>query len=171
MAPSKKEFIGVQIGEVRTASKKGLLRTSAIGSCIGITFYDPDTKTGGLAHIMLPGKAPEDASSGRTKYAENAIEQVLAEFSSMGISARHLKVVLAGAGNVLAKRNDTICKELLASVLETLKARKLRIEGQDTGGTDARALSLDLDTGRVCCEKNAGKMTLLSPGVTTGHEK
>jgi len=163
--------IDVAIGEVSISEKRGVLRTTAIGSCIGLTFYDPVTKTGALAHIMLPGKAPKHRKSGKTKYAGNAIDQVLAGMSSMGVKARHLKVSLAVAGNILAKHNDTICDEILASVLETLNDRKLSIEGQDTGGTRARTLSLDLQTGKVVCEKSGGERKVLSPGVPADYEK
>ena len=35
---------------------EGRIITYALGSCIGITFYDPVTRLGALLHIMLPAQ-------------------------------------------------------------------------------------------------------------------
>ena len=51
--------IKVGIGDVQFSRNKDRLITFALGSCIGITFYDPMTKAGALLHIMLPERIRE----------------------------------------------------------------------------------------------------------------
>ena len=51
--------IKVGIGDVQFSRNTDRLITFALGSCIGITFYDPQTKAGALLHIMLPERVRE----------------------------------------------------------------------------------------------------------------
>ena len=46
--------IKVGIGDMKFARGDSRVITYALGSCIGITFYDPLIKLGALLHIMLP---------------------------------------------------------------------------------------------------------------------
>ena len=46
--------IKVGIADMKVARVQGLLITYALGSCIGVTLYDPVIKLGGLLHIMPP---------------------------------------------------------------------------------------------------------------------
>ena len=48
--------ISVGIADMKLTRQEGVLITYALGSCIGITFYDPMIKLGALLHIMLPEK-------------------------------------------------------------------------------------------------------------------
>ncbi len=45
----------VDVADMRVSAVKGdVLVTHALGSCLGITVYDPTTHVGGLLHVMLP---------------------------------------------------------------------------------------------------------------------
>lgn len=48
--------ISVGIADMKIARQEGELITYALGSCIGVAFYDPMIKLGALLHIMLPEK-------------------------------------------------------------------------------------------------------------------
>ena len=47
----------IGIGEYRVGSFPMI--TIGLGSCIGLTLYDPNLRLGAMVHIMLPGKAGE----------------------------------------------------------------------------------------------------------------
>ena len=49
----------VGIGDMKFSRGEGRIITYALGSCIGITFYDPVTRLGALLHIMLPAQFEE----------------------------------------------------------------------------------------------------------------
>ena len=44
----------VGIADMKFARQEGILITYALGSCVGISLYDPMIKLGALVHIMLP---------------------------------------------------------------------------------------------------------------------
>ena len=48
--------VSVGIADMKITRREGILITYALGSCIGISFYDPMIKLGALLHIMLPQK-------------------------------------------------------------------------------------------------------------------
>ena len=66
---SVQQIIDVNAGEVKAARKPAMLRSVAIGSCIVIVAYNREKGVGAMAHIMLPGYAPEQSSE-KTKYAD-----------------------------------------------------------------------------------------------------
>lgn len=55
--------ISVGIADMKLTRQEGVLITYALGSCIGITFYDPMIKLGALLHIMLPEKTNSQDSN------------------------------------------------------------------------------------------------------------
>ena len=55
--------ISVGIADMKITRQEGILITYALGSCIGISFYDPMIKLGALLHIMLPEKGRQHGAS------------------------------------------------------------------------------------------------------------
>ena len=145
MALSK--YIDVNTGEVKT-SKKTPLGVAAIGSCIIITSYDPQNKVGAIAHIMLPGRSP-DNNSEKTKYAQDAIDQLLQTMKNAGSDPSDLEICLVGAGNVLEKHDDTICEDNINSITEILKAKKIKPKASILGGIKRKGVVLDVKNGTV----------------------
>jgi len=64
-------------GEVKTGVKDDILRTVAIGSCLVIVAYDVKEQIGALAHIMLPGKAPDNKELQKNRYTVNALSELI----------------------------------------------------------------------------------------------
>ena len=60
----------VGIGDMKFSRGEGRIITYALGSCIGITFYDPVTRLGALLHIMLPAQF-EGKDSNPFKFADS----------------------------------------------------------------------------------------------------
>jgi len=156
------KIIDVQIGQVKAAQGKAILRSKAIGSCIAIVAYDRVRKIGALAHVMLPGKAPARKKRGaKTRYAADAIDAILTQMTQLGSKTDDIKVVLVGGGNVLGRKDDTICKDNVESVLELLLQKQLNVQAQAVGGTARRSVSLDVERGIVfCTEGNGSEMQL-----------
>ncbi len=79
-----KEVIDISTGAVEVAGAGAILRSNAIGSCIVIAAYDSSKKVGAMAHIMLPGRAPKGADSERTRYAADAIDEMIDRMTRTG---------------------------------------------------------------------------------------
>ena len=46
--------IKVGMADLNICKCPDVITTLGLGSCVGIALYDPVTKLGGLAHVMLP---------------------------------------------------------------------------------------------------------------------
>jgi len=147
--PKKQQELFVATGCLGIGSKNGLIRTSPLGSCVAVIAYDKSTKTGGIAHIMLPGKSPTKNKAEENKYAQNAIENLLDALKSLGSNKTNIEICLVGGANVLRKKNDTIADNLIFSIFEILERKKLSTKTTSLGGYERRTAKLWLHSGLV----------------------
>jgi len=158
-----KDFVDVNTGEVVVCSGKFVLRALAMGSCIALTAYDATTQIAAMAHIMLPGRAPQ-RSRQKTRYAVNAIEQMLDRMCGQGANAGNIEACLIGAGNVLRKKDDTICEDNIEFVTGILAAKDIPVRASVVGGTKRKSAYLDTATGTVTyCRGNEVEKQLWRP--------
>jgi chemotaxis receptor (MCP) glutamine deamidase CheD len=54
-----------------------------------------------------------------------------------------------GAGNVLKKQDDTICKNNIDSITRLLKEKHIPVRASVLGGTERKGISLDIKNGSV----------------------
>lgn len=127
----------------------GILKTSPLGSCVAVVAYDKTIKTGGIAHIMLPGNSPTKDKAEENKYAVNAIENLLYELLKLGSNTANIEICLLGGANVLRKENDTIANNLISSIFEIMEKKKLSIKKTSLGGYERRTAKLILHSGIV----------------------
>jgi len=142
------DIIDVDTGQVAVKRGPFLLRANAIGSCIAVAAYDAKTGIAGMAHVMLPDKAPGKEML-KTKYAFDSIEYLFDLMVQAGSNPADIEVCLVGAGNVLRKDDDTICQCNIQSVTSILEERKIPIRGSVLGGTERKSALLDAETGSV----------------------
>ena len=139
----------VATGYMTTGSKNGVIRSTPLGSCVAVIAYDKTKKTGGMAHIMLPGKSPTKDKAEENKYAENAIANLLDALKSLGSNKANIDICLVGGANVLRKENETIADNLILNIIEILEQEKLSINATSLGGYERRTAKLCLHSGRV----------------------
>jgi len=139
----------VATGYLATGSQNGVIRSTPLGSCVAVIAYDKTSKTGGIAHIMLPGKSPTKDKAEENKYAENAIENLLDALKSLGSKKANIEICLVGGANVLRKENDTTADNLILSIFEIMERKKLSIKTTSLGGFERRTAKLTLHTGSV----------------------
>lgn len=142
------KIIDVNTGEVKAAVEKGILRAIGIGSCVVVVAYALRGKIGGMAHIMLPGIAPQQSLE-KTKYAFDGIEQLLNQMFETGASTDEIEVCLVGAGNVLQKEDDAICDANIESVTGILKEKSIPVMVSALGGTKRKSVFLDVEDGSI----------------------
>ena len=142
------KIIDVNTGEVKAAVEKGILRSVGIGSCVVVAAYNLSRKIGGMAHIMLPGTAPQQSLE-KTKYAFDGIEQLLNQMFETGANTDEIEVCLVGAGNVLQKKDDTICNANIKSVTSFLEEKDISVMASVLGGTTRKSVFMDVEDGRI----------------------
>lgn len=158
-------IIEVATGEVKFCFGSGILSAGALGSCIAVIAFDRELCCGGVAHVMLPGRARNGGDPCRMRYAENALEELFSQFVRFGADPARLHLCLAGAGNVLERPDDTICAGNIASVTSFLQARSLTPCAESLGGVKRRRVCLHLPSGRVECAIGDGPFFLLNNGL------
>ena len=141
--------ISVGIADMKIARQEGELITYALGSCIGIAFYDPMIKLGGLLHIMLPEKSATDSNV--LKYADSGIRETLRKLYAFGATKGRLVVKIAGGAKMFETFNNAewgnIGERNIKSVKEALRREGIRLLKEDCGANYARTLYFDAATG------------------------
>lgn len=132
----------------------GVLKTTGLGSCVGLTLYDPRVKVGGMAHVMLPSS--EIAREGHiniAKYADQAIPELIRRMIEQGAATNRLQAKMAGGAQMffLMVNNDTmrIGPRNVESCREILRQYSIPIKAEDTGGSYGRTIELHCATGKL----------------------
>uniref|UniRef100_A0A7V0Z3M5 Probable chemoreceptor glutamine deamidase CheD n=1 Tax=candidate division WOR-3 bacterium TaxID=2052148 RepID=A0A7V0Z3M5_UNCW3 len=137
--------IKVGIGEVKFVRGEVILSAYGVGSCVVLALYEPKTRTGGLAHILLPHGA-----DGSFKHPKGAIEELLRHFSEMGIEQNQIVAKIAGGSTMFGELLQTSIGE--RNVLETreqLRRHSIPIVGEDVHGNWGRTIFFNVSTGEV----------------------
>ena len=133
-------------GEIAIGSDNELLVSTPLGSCIAIIAYDKKNKIGGIAHVMLPGKAPNN-SKNENRYAENAFSNLFKQLTELDYKNKKFDLCLVGGANVLKKQQETICDDILESIKNIVSRNKINLVISKVGGYKRRSVSLDISTG------------------------
>ncbi len=145
------EIIKVGMADLNVIKHPGTLTTLGLGSCVGITLYDPMTKISGLAHIMLPSSKTIRNNSNVAKFADTGIAQLLENVLRMGASKYRLVSKIAGGSQMFSftNKNDImkIGERNVIATKEILEGLKIPIIAEDTGGNFGRTIELYSDSG------------------------
>jgi len=144
-----KNEISVNSGEVGVCKGEGVLRASAIGSCVVVAVFIPDCRIGGMAHVMLPGASRDRDPSGRTRYAEDAMQEMMRKMADLGTKESRIYACLIGGGNLLGDDHYSPGPEIVQSLAEILRRMSITPVAMEVGGTQRRSCSLDVGCGRV----------------------
>ena len=156
-----KKNIDVSTGEVKSGNHQTILESNGIGSCVVVVAYDSVKRNGALAHVMLPGRALKKDEGQKTKYASDAIEELINQLKSIGTNEKDIEACLAGGGNVLKEVNCTIGIDNLVSVEKELLKEGIPIKDRAVGGTERRTVALDTEKGIVIYTEGDSKKKVL----------
>lgn len=119
--------------------------TLGLGSCIGITLYDPHAKIGGLVHIMLPSIDQARSKDNKAKFADTGIEYLVEEMVKQGAFKRRLEAKIAGGASMFSFGNSQMKIGLRNAEMtrKVLKDLNIPIISEDTGDKYGRTIELD----------------------------
>jgi chemotaxis protein CheD len=143
------KIVNVSTGEVKVGRKGKILKSTAIGSCVVIAAYYSGKNLGAMAHVMLPGKAPKNSYGESTRYAADALGEMISRMTIKGANLCDLEAFLVGAGNVLKKQDDSVCKNNIESITQLLKEKHIPVRAAVLGGTERKGISMDIESGSV----------------------
>lgn len=143
--------IKVGMADLKVTKAPNSLTTLGLGSCIGLTLYDPVSKVGGMVHYMLPDSTKLKNNTNIAKFGDTGIRELYRQMISSGANPRRLVAKIAGGakmfevsglsdvGNV-GQRNAEQAKFML-------KELKIPLVAQDTGLNYGRTVVLDCENG------------------------
>jgi len=136
-----------------SADPEDVLVTHALGSCLGIAVYDPALCLGGMLHTMLPqGRTnSEKAKANPFMFVDTGVPAFFRALYELGAVKSRLVVKVAGGANVHNAQNDRfeIGKRNYIILKKLLWKNNILINSEDTGGTIARTMYLEIATGRT----------------------
>jgi chemotaxis protein CheD len=145
--------IRVGIADYKTAYTPSKIITIGLGSCVGIAFYDPINKIGGLAHIMLPDSRQFNNVANPVKFADLAIPLLIDKMESLGANKRLFVAKIAGGASMFNFSDKSLIMDIgnrnVKSVKEVLGKLSISIKGEDTGGSQGRTMMLHVDSGKT----------------------
>jgi len=137
----------VGIGDCAITRSPVKIKTSGLGSCVGVTIYDRHEKIGGLLHTMLPNRKKAGIKDKPAKFTDAGIEYLVAEIIKNGGSKRKLEAKLVGGASMFENSHMSIGERNIKSARETLKKLRVEIIAEDTGKNYGRTIIFDTFTG------------------------
>jgi len=144
--------VKVGIADLNTVTAPSAIRTSGLGSCVGVVLYDLSKQIAGLAHIMLPYANPNKEDN-QYKYADTAIGILIDKLLSKKAAKYHLKAKIAGGAQMFQLTTGTDVMRIgprnVEAVREQLEEHRIPIVAEDVGGNSGRTIEFYPDTGRL----------------------
>jgi chemotaxis protein CheD len=128
------------------------LITYSLGSCIGITIYDPVAHVGGMLHFMLPDSRLDQVKSRKNPYmfADTGIPPLFKNAYKLGAKKQRMRVIVVGGAQVHDQNGFfNIGKRNYMAVRKILWRNNVMIDYEDVGGNVNRTLKLAIKTGQA----------------------
>jgi chemotaxis protein CheD len=146
----------VGMAETKVAKGTGRFVAYGLGSCVGVTLYDPRKKVGGMAHIMLPSSREHSPVVTRPKFADTAIDDLLEEILRLGAKKDGLEAKLVGGANMftaLYGQSVPIGLRNVMAARKKLMEAGVRLAAEEVGGSQGRTVAFSLEDGRIQIKK------------------
>jgi chemotaxis protein CheD len=157
-------LVVVGIAEMKvSADPRDALVTYSLGSCVGLSLYDPAGPMGGLVHCMLPLSKldAEKALTSPCMFTDTGVLALLQAMFDLGAARERLIAKVAGGANLLDDQGLFRIGERNHAVLQkVLSKNNIRLAGEDVGGTAARTMTLDLASGRTAVRSGGREFEL-----------
>ena len=150
----------VGVGGLAVSNNQSLvLSTYSLGSCLGISIYDPVSRAGGLLHAMLPDSSinPEKAAEQPAMFVDTGVCALFRAAYELKAQKHRVQICVVGGAQFLDKtgffnigqRNYNCLKQLL-------EEHGLAVQAEDVGGLVSRTIHLNLGTGEVRLKASGG---------------
>ena len=143
--------IKVGMADLKIAKAPDSLTTLGLGSCIGLTLYDPVAKIGGVVHYMLPDSTKLKNNTNIAKFGDTGIKELHRLMIQAGANPRRLVAKIAGGAKMFEVSGLSSVGNVGERNAEQAKIelRELRIPlvAEDTGLNYGRTVVLDCENG------------------------
>ena len=154
MFTSINDVVKVGIAQMDVVRTPKTIRTSGLGSCVGVVLYDESTKIAGMIHVMLPDSTLGKVDSiNVAKFADTGIDALIQLLKVEGVQPFRLKAKIAGGAQMFKFTSDKDSMRIGPRNVDAVKAQ-LRKNGipvvaEDTGGNSGRTIEFNPATSKL----------------------
>jgi chemotaxis protein CheD len=143
----------VKVADWAAERGDGVLVTLGLGSCVAIMLHDPQTRTGAMAHVLLPSTSLARDLTNRAKFPETAVPLLIERLKALGADPRRLVAKLAGGARMFSQLVTPGTMQMgernvLAS-RSALRAASIPVIRESVGGDRGRSVRFYVKDGRV----------------------
>lgn len=154
------ETIKVGMADLKIGKAPDSLTTLGLGSCIGLTLYDPVSKIGGLVHYMLPDSTKLKNNSNIAKFGDTGIKELYNQVIAAGANPRRLVAKIAGGAKMFEVSGlsnvGNVGERNAEQAKISLKELRVPLIAEDTGLNYGRTVILNCEDGSYTI-KSVGK--------------
>ncbi len=150
-APKKQLIVGMGDMLVSNDASASLV-TYSLGSCVGVSIYDPVAKVGGLLHAMLPDSNInlDRAATRPFMFVDTGLPAMFhAVYTLGGLKHRIIIKLVGGAEFLDEKKIFRIGQRNVETTLALLERNGVKLSARETGGRESRTVRLDLSNGNL----------------------
>lgn len=146
--------VKVGIADLNVVKGPNRIRTSGLGSCVGVVIYDTFKQIAGLAHVMLPDSSlTKQLNFNKYKYADTAIDILIDKLILLGARKTQMKAKIAGGAQMFQFQSGSDIMRIgprnVEAVIERLKYHQIPVISSDTGGSQGRTIEFDPVTSKL----------------------
>lgn len=145
------QIVKVGIADMNIVKSPYLIRTSGLGSCVGVVIYDQGKELAGLVHVMLPDSSlAKSKEINVAKYADTGVKELVKRLTEHGARTYSLKAKIAGGAQMFQFANSTDLMRIgprnVEAVKRELKELNIEIVAEDCGGNSGRTIEFNPKT-------------------------
>lgn len=154
------EMIKVGMADLKVCISPNAVTTLGLGSCVGVAIRDPQTKVGGLAHVMLPNSKAVNNNSNVAKFADTGVVELVRQMEKAGAVRRRMVAKIAGGAQMFALQSKSelmqVGRRNVEAVKQILQELGISLLSEDTGLDYGRTVEFYPETGDYVI-KSVGK--------------
>lgn len=144
--------LNVVISDMKFSTRKeDVIVTHSLGSCLGVTAFDPVVRVGAMIHCLLPlaSASPDKAQANPYMFVSSGVPAMVKVLFKLGATKNNLIFKCAGGANM---RGDTVFNtgaRNFEALDGLLRKNGITLAGKEVGDNIPRTMFLYVDTGRV----------------------
>lgn len=147
----------VRIAEFHAARTPEIISVLGLGSCVAVLLWDPETRVGGLAHVMLPTCLAFPPPHPPGKFADTAVPALLDAMIALGADPDRMSAKLIGGANMFANSGPANQLSLgirnVMSAREALRTSEIPLVAEEVGGNKGRTVYFQTEDGMAIIRK------------------
>ena len=114
-----------------------------LGSCIALILFDCNKKVSGMSHILLPKAHKNNKTEFPHKYADLSVKLLMKGLLELGANKENIQAIIVGGSKIFDLDENIIGIDNIKAIKSELGELRIKLIGEDTGGSKGRAVIFD----------------------------